>query len=72
MKIKATLVVGFQLKPGDLFSTLGSQYWDHIDERGSVGECVYIRTNVPASDFPDADAMVYRIEVGHDETRAGA
>jgi hypothetical protein len=62
-EIRATKCKGRELQPGDLFSTAGPEYWSRWDSRGSVGECVYIRTNVPASEFPDADEDIYRIEV---------
>jgi hypothetical protein len=61
--IKAELVKARDLKPGELFSTLGADYWDYWDKRGSIGESVYIRTNQPAEAAPDADEEVYRITV---------
>lgn len=63
MKIKATKCKGLELKPGDLFSTVGPEYWDHFTERDSIGERVYIRTNTPASNANDCNTDVYLIEV---------
>lgn len=63
MKVIATKCIGRDLKPGDLFSTRGDDYWSKFDRTGSVGECAYIRTNTSADDFHDADAEVYRLEI---------
>lgn len=63
MTVKATLCKGRDLKAGDLFSTVGQGYWSTIDLTGSVGECVYIRTNTPADNFEDADEDIFRVEV---------
>ena len=65
MKAKATPVIARDLQPGDLFSTYGPDYWDGIDALLSIGELVYIRTNTPASNAPDPDAEVFRIEIQH-------
>ncbi len=62
MKIKATPIKGQDLKPGDLFSTAGQDYWDNPDP-GSVGEKVYIRTNNPAEWYPDFGSYVYKITI---------
>ena len=35
------------LQPGDLFTTATQAYWDATNERGSIGEKVYVRTNEP-------------------------
>ncbi len=63
MKIIATPCIGRDLRPGDLFSTAGPEYWDTYEERGSIGERVYIRTCEPSGNAPDASEVVYRIEV---------
>lgn len=63
MTIRATLCKGRDLKPGDLFSTEGQDYWGTFDQNLSVGERVYIRTNTPADLYPDLDEEIYRIEV---------
>lgn len=60
--LRATPIKGRDLKPGDLFSTAGPEYWDHVGERDSVGERAYIRTETPAHS-EDLDMMVYLIEV---------
>jgi hypothetical protein len=63
MTIKATPIVARNLKPGDLFSTLGAEYWDHIDVSGSCGEKLYVRTNAPTHDSQHPEDIVYLIEV---------
>lgn len=62
--ISAYPIRGKDLKPGDLFSTEGPDYWNRVgihEEGRGVGERVYIRTNRPAG--PDQGAVVYKIEV---------
>lgn len=68
VKIKAELMTGRDLKPGDLFSTASAEYWDGAMDKGSIGECVYIRTNFDATPFHGLDAPIYRItiEVEHE------
>jgi len=56
-KIKAK-----DLQPGDLFSTAHPLYWEHIDNRPSVGEKVYIRTNTLAPEDQKED-IVYKIRI---------
>lgn len=51
------------LKPGDLFSTIGPLYWKTALDMGGCGERVYIRTNAPAGAFPDSEDFVYRITI---------
>jgi len=63
MKVKCEQMFGSQLQPGDLFSTAGPDYWDQLDERGSIGERVYIRTNTPADVAVQGDAVVFRITI---------
>lgn len=66
VKITATPVKASELEPGDLFSTVGPEYWDHTSfgdgESLAVGERVYIRTHAPTPS-DQADHEVYRIEV---------
>jgi len=62
-RITAVKVLGRDLKPGELFSTVGPQYWDVAMNRGSVGERVYIRTNTPAELYDDLDEVVFRITI---------
>lgn len=59
MKIIATKIKGSELEAGDLFSTVGPFYWEHIDLTRSIGERVYIRTTTPSPD----DREVYRITI---------
>ena len=63
MKIKAEEVLARDLKPGDLFSTVGPEYWAIAMDAGSIGERVYIRTNILAGEAPDPDLSVFRITI---------
>jgi len=67
IKIKATPMRGHALRPGDLFSTAPQDYWDQINAIGSIGEKCYIRTNAPAGIAPDANSLVYRLEIIHED-----
>jgi len=67
VKIKAELVTGRDLKPGELFSTAGQAYWDTAMDKGSVGEAVYIRSNTSAALYLDANDTVYRITIERSE-----
>jgi len=67
VKIKAELITARDLLPGELFSTAGPAYWDIAMDKGSVGECVYIRTRAHADLFPGANDTVYRITVERSE-----
>ena len=66
VRIKAKLVTGRDLKPGDLFSTAGPEYWSTAADKLSVGEMVYIRTNSPGDLYKDVDEPIYLITVEHD------
>ena len=76
VKITATPTTGRNLKPGDLFSTCGTEYWASIDSRLTIGERVYIRTNTPVDATPDSDELIYLItmtqteEPDHDDMSA--
>lgn len=61
MRIIATKVKAKELRPGDLFSVAGPDYWDHYD-KNSLGQRVYIRTEAP-SPPEQAEDEVYRIEI---------
>ena len=63
MKVHAEACTGRDLKPGDLFSTMGSDYWSNIQLNHAIGEKVYIRTNEPCDTAPDADLPIFRITV---------
>jgi hypothetical protein len=63
VKIVATPTTGRRLRPGDLFSTHGPEYWDGFVYSGSIGECVYVRTNAVAHLLADQEARIYRIKV---------
>lgn len=66
MNIVATKVKAKDLKPGDLFSTWGQDYWDGASYRrwrnDVVGERVYIRTTVPCPE-EQTDEDVYQITI---------
>lgn len=65
MVIKTTLVKASELNAGDLFSTLGPEYWQRdCFKVGSIGEKVYIRTeeSCPSSQM---NIEVYRLTVIH-------
>jgi len=67
IRVHAEPCTGRDLRPGDLFSVVGPEYWDHIDDRKSVGEKAYIRTNSPMDIAPDVDAPVFRLTVLDDD-----
>ena len=64
MRIKAQLVKGKDLKPGDLFSIQGDSYWQHLNPLG-VGEKVYIRTDTPCP-LNQREMELYRIIIETD------
>ena len=70
MKVVAVKCRGRELKPGDLFSTAGPEYWGCVAERRSIGEKVYIRTETPSSNAQDADSFVYRITIEFEAEQA--
>jgi len=63
-RIVAERCTGRDLRPGDLFSTCGPDYWAERPEvwpnNGAVGEKVYIYTGQQG---PDPDTTVYRIRI---------
>lgn len=63
MKIKAVPIKAKDLKPGDLFSAVGPEYWDHYELRSAVAEKVWLRTDASPLDNSEDDETVYRIEV---------
>lgn len=64
MKILAIPVQAAELRPGDLFSTVGPKYWANRDPN-AVGEKVYIRTDAPTPD-EQAHEPVFRITIESD------
>lgn len=58
VRIRAEKIEARYLKPGDLYSTVGHEYWDHAMLRGEVGITVLIRSAVDAD---GGDEIVYRI-----------
>lgn len=72
IKIITTPTTGRNLKPGDLFSIRGSDYWGTFDSTDSIGELVYIRTNEPADSAPDSDELVYLITIERTEKKETA
>lgn len=53
------------LKPGDLFSVYGPDYWGDLghESHGAVGESVYVRTHVPAQGTGEEDDLIFRITI---------
>lgn len=61
LEIIAEPCKGHELKPGELWSTHGPEYWDNVRNQFSIGEKVYIRTEMPAG--ADRARRVFRIRV---------
>ena len=61
MHIIAELVQGKELRAGELFSTEGPEYWDHLSP-DTIGEKVYIRTET-ACPSSQEEQPIYRISV---------
>lgn len=61
IRFKATEVNCEEIKPGDAFSNIGPDYWDHAASHG-LGERVYLRTNTPINPA-DVGQTTFRIEV---------
>jgi hypothetical protein len=66
IRIRTELVYPKDLKPGELFSTVGDNYWQNFSEKDSYGERVYIRTPAPAENFEGAQEPIYRITIEED------
>lgn len=62
MEIISTTVKVKDLKPGDLFSSVGPLYWQHHKTHKSVGEKVYIRTDAPSPEHQLEDE-IYKITI---------
>ena len=63
MRMRCEKILGNELEPGDLFSTAGPDWWNHVDESGSIGEKVYIRTSAPGEQAPDGHLPIFRIHI---------
>jgi hypothetical protein len=63
IRIKATQIIASELVPGDLFSTVGPDYWNMFQYFESVGERVFVRTFALADGADDSEALVYKIEI---------
>lgn len=70
MKIIAVPIKAADLQPGDLFSSVGPEFWDtahlgEINKRGerAIGVKTYIRTEAQAPELVDSDQMVYRLHI---------
>lgn len=61
--IKVIPIKGRDLQPGDLFSSYGPDYWKEALNKRSIGERVYIRTNAPSDNVPDADKIVWKVVI---------
>lgn len=70
MKIKAFNVKASDLKPGDLFSTQGNEYWGHPERQAGypVGEKVYIRTTIPCPES-EKEESIYLIKIFKDKEK---
>lgn len=55
------------LQPGDLFSTLDSNYWRMFPFLGCVGAGVFVRTYAEANHADDAETIVYKITILREE-----
>jgi len=64
MEFITTKIKGKDLRPGDLFSTMGELYWNknNINLHISLGERVYIRTETPCPK-DQKDVEIYKIEI---------
>jgi hypothetical protein len=63
VRIRATRIKAGELQPGDLFSTVGQDYWDGAcGGKGAMGERVYIRTEDPCPP-EQTDEPTYRVTV---------
>lgn len=56
VRIECEMVKGRDLEPGDLFSTVGAEYWNNFADKKSLGERVYIRTFVDGTEV-DPEGM---------------
>lgn len=65
-KVRAEMVLGRDLQPGDLFSTGSPEYWDIAMDGGGLGERVYIRTNSPCP-VSQEGVPIYRLTVSGKE-----
>lgn len=63
VRVLATAVHGRDLEPGDLFSLLGPDYWDRALDGATLGESVFIRTNLPTELTPDPNTIVCKITI---------
>jgi len=66
--IRAIPIKVQDLEPGDLFSSLGQQYWGTVDLNLSLGEKLYIRTNSPPPLRKDIqEKQLFKIEIERSE-----
>jgi hypothetical protein len=63
LKYKVTTCKGKDLKPGELFTTAGQEYWDRVSTTSSIGEKVFVRTDAPVPNEFEANADVFKLEV---------
>lgn len=59
--VRAEKIESSQLKPGDLYSRLGPEYWNIAMDKAFIGEPAYIRSNVPED--ADERETVYKLTV---------
>lgn len=61
IRYKTTETTCEQVKVGELFSTGGPEYWNHVDPL-AIGQKVYIRTDAPCPPH-DVGQPIFIIEV---------
>ncbi len=66
-KVIATRVNSAELKPGDLFSAMGQEFWDTPVPPGCIGQALFVRTD---GECFDTHKDVYRIEIRRDDDDA--
>ena len=66
LRIDAIVVYSEDLRPGDLFSTDGPEYWNFYEGNKSIGERCYIRTSEPTP-ADQTGIEIYRLEIIREE-----
>ena len=68
MKFHVALVKAKDLRPGDLFSNAGADYWNGRRDKTAVAEKVYMRTECPCPVDQENDKVYRVMMVDSDET----
>ncbi len=66
-KVLAIKTQAKHLRPGDLYSPLGPNYWRTMMNERDIAATVYIRTNVPLQDGLDDEVFKLVVEIGGSE-----